>query len=488
MSGHKGKVLMVDDEVELLRLSSSILSREGHTVKTAPNADEALRLLEKEEFDVILLDLKMPGMSGLEFLEYFKPKARREEVVILTAYADVESAVKATKLGAYGYVAKPFNADTVLVEIDKILEVQHLRAENSALRERQMGLDRLVGQHEKIQQVRQLIRDVAPTPLSVLVLGETGTGKELVAHMIHYTSDRADKPFVRCNCAAFAPGVLESELFGHVRGAFTGAVKDRKGRFAEADGGTLFLDEVGDLDLDTQIRLLRVLQEQEFEPVGSTQTQRVDVRIITATHQHLEEAIQLGRFREDLFYRIKGITIELPPLRDRKGDIPLLAAHIIKRHNAAMQKTVKGCSAEALRLFGSYGWPGNVRELEHVLMGAMALARGEEIEKGHVLMAMQRAVEQVAQTEEVASYPVPSELFHEARKQFEILFINRILRETRGNISQAAEFMHLGRSTLQRKIKKYRINVAEFEELVLELPVGAGAGEPSSQERQQDAS
>ncbi|MBI2503258.1 MAG: sigma-54-dependent Fis family transcriptional regulator [Candidatus Latescibacteria bacterium] len=466
MSRRQGKVLMVDDELELLRLSSSILSREGHTVKTAPTADEALRLLEKEEFDVILLDLKMPGMSGLEFLEHFKPKARREEVVILTAYADVESAVKATKLGAYGYVAKPFNADAVLTEIDKILEVQHLRAENSVLRERQMGLDCLVGKHEKIHRLRQLIRDVAPTPLSVLILGETGTGKELVAHMIHYTSDRADKPFVRCNCAAFAQGVLESELFGHIKGAFTGAVKDRKGRFAEADGGTLFLDEIGDLDLDTQIRLLRVLQEQEFEPVGSTQTQRVDVRIITATHQNLEEAIQRGRFRGDLFYRIKGMVIELPPLRMRKGDIPILCAHIVARHNETLQKVVKGLSAEALQVLIAHDWPGNVRELENVLMGAMALARGEEIEKGQVLMAMQRADEQVAQAEEVAPYPVPSELFHEARKQFEILFISRILRETRGNISQAAELMHLGRSNLQRKIKGYRIDVAEFEEEV----------------------
>lgn len=464
MSGRKGKVLMVDDELELLQFSSSILSREGHTVKTAPNAQEAMRLLEKEEFDVILLDLKMPGMSGLEFLETFKPKSRREEVVILTAYADVESAVKAMKLGAYGYVTKPFNADAVLAEIDKIMEVQYLRAENRALREQQIGLDRLVGQHEMIQRVRDLIRDVAPTPLSILIRGETGTGKELVAQTIHYTSNRAGKPFVRCNCAAFAQGVLESELFGHIKGAFTGALKDRKGRFAEADGGTLFLDEVGDLGLDTQIRLLRVLQEQEFEPVGSTETQRVDVRFITATHRNLEEAIQQGRFREDLFYRIKGMVIELPPLRMRKGDIPILCAHIVARHNITMQKTIKGLSTAALQILIAHDWPGNVRELENVLMGAMALARGEEIEKGHLLMAMQKADEQVELAEEVAPYPVLSKLFHEARKQFEILFINRILHETRGNISQAAERMHLGRSNLQRKLKEYGIDVAEFEE------------------------
>jgi DNA-binding NtrC family response regulator len=463
MNRRTGKVLMIDDELELLRFSSSILSREGYTVKTTPRAGEALHFLEKEEFDVILLDLKMPDMGGLEFLEKFSLTSRREEVVILTAYADVESAVKAMKLGAYGYIAKPFNAEAVLAEIDKILEVQHLRAENRALREQQIGLDRLVGQHEKIQQVRRLIRDVAPTPLSVLIRGETGTGKELVAHMIHYTSDRADKPFVRCNCAAFAQGVLESELFGHIKGAFTGAIKDRKGRFSEADGGTLFLDEVGDLDANTQIRLLRVLQEHEFEPVGSTETQKVDVRIITATHRNLEQEIQQGRFREDLFFRIKGMVIELPPLRMRKVDIPVLCTHIVARHNAAMQKTVTGVSAEALQVLTSHDWPGNVRELENVLMGAMALARGENIEKGQVLMAMQREDEQVVQSEEVAPYPIPSKLFHEARKQFEVLFINRILRETSGNISHAAELMHLGRSNLQRKIKEYRIDMEEFE-------------------------
>jgi DNA-binding NtrC family response regulator len=464
MSRRKGKVLMVDDEVELLRLSSSILSREGHAVKTAPSAKEAMALLEKEAFDAILLDLKMPGMSGLEFLEVFKSQERREEVVVLTAYADVPSAVKAIKLGAYGYLPKPFNAEAVLAEIDKILEVQRLRSEVYALREQRVGLDRLVGQHEKIQRVRQLIQDVAPTPLSVLIRGETGTGKELVAHTIHYTSDRADKPFVRCNCAAFAPGVLESELFGHVRGAFTGAVKDRQGRFEEANGGTLFLDEVGDLDLDTQIRLLRVLQEQEFEPVGSTETQRVDVRIITATHQNLEEAIQQGRFREDLFYRIKGMVIELPSLRSRKGDIPVLCTHIVARHNATLQKAIKGLSAKALQVLISHDWPGNVRELENVLMGAMALARGEEIEKGQVLMAMQKVDEQAEPAEELVHYPVSSNSFHEARKQFEVHFINRMLRQARGNISQAADLMRLGRSTLQRKLREYGIEATAFEE------------------------
>jgi two-component system NtrC family response regulator len=457
-----GYILMVDDEVDLLRLSESILRREGHRVQTSANPREALALLEQEDFDVVLLDLRMPEMDGLEFLSLMKgQKKHRAEVVVLTAYSTVDSAVKAMKLGARGYVSKPFNPDEVLAEIDQALEVQELRVENKELR-RQKGKTReLVGQHPKMQQALQLIRDIAPTSIPVLIRGESGTGKELVAEAIHRASPRAAQSFIRCNCAAFAPGVLESELFGHVKGAFTGAVKDRQGRFEEADGGTLFLDEVGDLSLEAQVRLLRVVQEQEFEPVGSTQTRKVDVRIITATHQDLEKAMQEGRFREDLFYRISGRTIELPPLRERKGDIPVLCEHLIKVHAELLHKEIDPLSPEVLSIMEGYEWPGNVRELENEIMGAIALAKEGEICLEHLEFARKMAG---GNSEEVkALYVVPAQGFHEACDQFEAQFIRRVLHRSKGNISQAAQMMRIGRRELQRKISQHKIEVGSLK-------------------------
>ncbi len=482
MNRRHGKILMVDDEVELLELSSNILRREGHTVTTVEEAPSALDCLKQEAFDVILLDLRMPRMGGLEFLEIFKQQPRQEEVVILTAYADVESAIKAIKLGAYGYLSKPFDADEVLAHIDKILELQGLRTENKRLRrEKGPGLGQLIGQHEKMQQIYQLVQDVAPAPVPVLIRGKSGTGKELVAQAIHHASDRADEAFVRCNCAALAPGVLESELFGHVKGAFTGAVRDRKGRFEEADGGTLFLDEIGDLEVGMQIRLLRVLQEGEFEPVGSTETKKVDVRLITATHKDLELAMQEERFREDLFYRINTMTIELPSLKDRQSDIPLLCAHFIEKNNAALNKTVKGITPEALQCLENYGWPGNIREMENVIMRAMVLAKGDEIGMEHLPMSKQEEPQRPVGSNEMEPIPmskqeepqrpvgsedpffdIPEGLFHEARGHFERIFIRRVLTKTKGNISQAAEMMQLGRRNLQRKIKQYQIDTDQF--------------------------
>ncbi len=465
---------MVDDEVDLLELSSSILRREGHTVNTVENAKKALALLEKEDFNIILLDLKMPGMSGLEFLEVFKKHTRKEEVVVLTAYADVDSAVQAVKLGAYTYLSKPFDADAILVQIDKILELQELRLENISLR-RQRGrtAGELVGQNEKMREIYQLIEDIAPTPVAVLIRGESGTGKELVAQAIHDASDRADKPFVRCNCAALGPGVLESELFGHVKGAFTGAVRDRRGRFQEADGGTLFLDEIGDLGIAVQIHFLRVLQEGEFEPVGSTETQKVDVRLITATHKDLEREMREGRFREDLFYRINTMTIEMPALKERKSDIPLLCMHLIEQHNVTLDKQIQGISVAALQCLESYSWPGNIREMENVLMRAMALAKGDEIDVEHLPIAAiqsvseqpvgQQAPQQTCGRTDLV-YEISEDLFHAARKHFEKIFITRALQKTRGNISRAAEMIQLGRRNLQRKIKEYQIDVRHFEE------------------------
>ena len=454
MARYDGKILMIDDEQALLKLSSSILRREGFAVETRSDAREALALLQNESFDIILLDLHMPAMSGLEFLRNFNVRERPEEVLILTAYAEVQSAVETVKLGAYGYLAKPFNAEEILNHINNIRELQKLRAENERLRQAQGAGLGMVGEDEQMRQIYRMVQDVAATPLPVLICGESGTGKELVAAAIHRVSDLAARPFVRCNCAALNPGVLESELFGHVKGAFTGAVRDRKGRFMEADGGTLFLDEIGDMEVGLQTRLLRVLQEGEFEPVGSTRTHQVDVRVISATNQDLDRAMASGRFREDLFYRLNAVTIEVPPLRQRKADIPLLCQAFIDKMSERLNTQVQRVSAEALARLESHDWPGNVRELENAILRSMALAKGEEITVADLPANLTERIAEETPEEEV--------LFHDAREHFEEQFIRNALAATRGNISQAAERIQLGRRNLQRKIKQFDIDVSQY--------------------------
>ena len=465
MAQHDGKILMIDDEQDLLKLSSSILRREGFAVETRSDAREALALLQEESFDIILLDLHMPEMSGLEFLRQLNVRERPEEVLILTAYADLQSAVETVKLGAYGYLAKPFNAEEILSHISNIRELQKLRSENERLRQAQgTGLG-MVGETEQMRQIYRLVQDVAPTPLPVLICGESGTGKELVAAAIHRASDRAAGPFVRCNCAALNPGVLESELFGHVKGSFTGAVRDRKGRFMEADGGTLFLDEIGDLDVGLQTRLLRVLQEGEFELVGSTETHKVDVRVLSATNRNLTQAVAEGQFREDLFYRLNAVTIEVPPLRQRKADIPLFCHFFIDRLNDRFDKQIQGVSKEALEYLEAYGWPGNVREMENAIMRALALAKGREIEVEDLpttIVENTGRQDEPAAAEEAKATDRPDSLFHEARQRFEEQFIRDALEKTGGNISHAAQQIQLGRRNLQRKIKQFGIDVSQY--------------------------
>lgn len=454
MAQYDGKILMIDDEQALLKLSSSILRREGFAVETRSDAREALALLQDESFDIILLDLRMPEMSGLDFLRHFNVRARPEEVLILTAHADVQSAVETVKLGAYGYLAKPFNAEEILNHISKIRELQKLRAENERLRQAQGAGLGMVGETEPMRHIYRMVQDVATTPLPVLICGESGTGKELVAAAIHRASDRAARPFVRCNCAALNPGVLESELFGHVKGAFTSAVRDRKGRFMEANGGTLFLDEIGDMEVGLQTRLLRVLQEGEFEQVGSTQTHQVDVRVLSATNQNLDRAMASGKFREDLFYRLNAVTIEVPPLRQRKADIPLLCQAFIDKMSERLNTQVQRVGAQALARLEAHDWPGNVRELENAILRAMALAKGEEIALADLPANVTERIAEETPEEEA--------LFHDAREQFEEQFIRNALAATRGNISQAAERIQLGRRNLQRKIKQFDIDVSQY--------------------------
>ena len=458
MSMRRGKILMVDDEEDLLLLSKRILEREGHIVVTTTSAHGALRMLEQQRYDIVFLDLRLPDMDGVAFLEAYQSYPRRAEVVVLTAFATVDTAVKTMRLGAYGYIAKPFNADEVLAEIDKVLELRDLRFEIEELRQLHGSMEAIIGRHAKIQSVRRLIDDIAPTNIPVLIRGETGTGKELVARAIHGASDRADKPMLSCNCAAFAPGLLESELFGHVRGAFTGAIRDRTGRFEEADGGTLFLDEIGDLETETQIRLLRVLQEQEFQPVGATETRKVDVRIITATNRDLEQEITDGHFRADLYYRVNAVTVEVPPLRQRKSDLQLLCAHFIGRYKTSLKKeAITGWTAAAMRRLESHSWPGNVRELENVLMRAVAVCGDREVDVDHLEI---QGAQPGAPHEESSHNTAIS--FQEARRQFELAFFEEALRRTGGNIKRAAEQTQVDRTQLHRKIKEHSIDIEEL--------------------------
>ena len=452
---------MVEDRQNSLGLSAILLRHEGLEVSTCVGGKVAIDVLNKEEFDLIFLDLRTPSLDGFSVLQILGKQQRREEIIILTASENVKSAEKAVGLDTYGCLSEPFDTGEVLPHLGRILELQALGTENEALwQERQSELGNLVGRSKSMLQLYRLIRDVAPTPFTTLIQGESGTGKELVANAVHVTSDRAGKPFVRCNCAALSPGLLESELFGHVKGAFTGAERDRAGRFAAANGGTLFLDEIGDLETNMQIRLLRVLQEGEFEPVGSTQTQKVDVRVITATHQDLEARIEEGTFREDLYYRINALIIEVPPLRERISDLPLLCAFFVNRYNGVLNKHIEGFTREAMQSLEEYSWPGNVRELQNVIIRAMTVAKGNEIDLKHLPTSLSNGMELVYYGEN--AYDVPQRLFHEAREQFERIFLRRALERANGNVSQTATTIKLTRRNLQRKIKQYEIDSKQF--------------------------
>ncbi len=374
------KILIVDDEVNLLEVLSDVLRKKGYLVATAQNGLEALEKLKERYFNIAIVDLKMPKMGGMELLEAMRERYPQTLVVILTGYATIKNAVDAMKKGAYDYLVKPFGPEEILLIVNKIMEEENLREENRFLWAELEKKGEIITQNQEMRRLKDLIKQVARTEATVLVTGETGTGKELVARAIHQGSPRKRNLFVTVNCAALAEGVLESELFGHEKGAFTDAYIQKRGRFELADEGTLFLDEIRDIPLSTQVKLLRVLQEGEFERVGGEETIKVDARIIAATNQNLAQAIKEKRFREDLFYRLNVVSLDLPPLRERKEDIPLLAQYILKKYRVT-NRSVEGISKEALERLVSYPWPGNVRELENTLERAVILARGPLIEE-----------------------------------------------------------------------------------------------------------
>lgn len=390
------KILVVDDDMAMGEMCKELLKSKGYISDVVTSGKEAIEKVSRDGiYAIILTDLVMPEIDGIEVLKRVKQQNPSIDVVVMTSYGTVTNAVEAMKLGASDYITKPFKRDELIIVIEKILQLQRLEGEVDRLRS-ELGekykFGNIIGESPKIKKIYEIISNVSNTEANILVQGETGTGKELVARAIHYNSARKDYPFVKVDCAALAETLLESELFGHEKGAFTGATKDRIGRFRTADHGTIFLDEIGNIPLSVQAKLLRVLQDSEFEAVGSDELIRVDVRIIAATNANLEEHVEKGLFRRDLFYRLNVIRIFLPPLRERVDDVPLLAAYFLSIHSKKNRKTVEGISREALNKLVSYTWPGNIRELENVIERAVILCRGTMIEPVDIPLYQEKMV------------------------------------------------------------------------------------------------
>jgi two-component system NtrC family response regulator len=450
----KGRIVVIDDEVNAASALETLLRDDGYDVAKANDARSGLQILEKSEADIVLTDLRMPGMDGLELLARIKELRPETMVILMTAYGTVKTAVKAMKLGAEDYLGKPIDVEELEVVLQKTLERKRLREEAHNLRDRlehKYRFDALVGESPEMLAAFKTIRQVAPSPSSVLLLGESGTGKELFAQALHQNSPRKNKPFVKVACAALPETLLESELFGHEKGAFTGALYTRAGRFEAADGGTLFLDEIGDISLTVQVKLLRFLEEREFERVGGNKTYRVDVRIVAATHRDLKKKLEDGSFREDLYYRLNVIEIHIPPLRDRGADIPLLAHHFITKYARLNSKEVKGLSDDAVALFLGHPWPGNVRELENAIERAVVLTGEPVLTPSHFPTLRPRgAAEGAAATAGGVSIPGST---LEAIEREAIL---RTLEAVDGSTSRAAALLDISPRKIQYKLKEYQ--------------------------------
>ncbi|MCL4837885.1 MAG: sigma-54 dependent transcriptional regulator [Thermoanaerobaculia bacterium] len=449
-------ILIVDDEEVVRDVLTELVRREGFQPVPARNGEEALVVLEREEIDLVLLDLMLPGMSGLEVLRQVKGRDPEQVVIVVTAFSSIEGAIEAMRDGAFHYIPKPFKNEEVILTIRRGLEQRRLTSENRALREQlgqRFGIDNLIGKSREMQKVFDLVRLAAPAKSNILVLGESGTGKELVAKAIHHHSRRAQGPFITVNSGSMPPDLLESNLFGHVRGAFTGAIANKKGLFQLANGGSIFFDEIGNIPLETQAKLLRVIQEKEFMHVGGVDVIRVDVRIVAATNADLEALVRLGSFREDLYYRLNVITIPLPALRERREDIPLLARHFLARYAAENDKPLCDISAAAMELLLDYRWPGNVRELENAIERAVVLSEGETLDVGLLPTALRRA------PEEAASTPLPPEgvSLRDAVTTYERKLIVRALHAAGGVQKRAAELLRVKPTTLHEMMKRLQI-------------------------------
>ncbi len=465
------RVLIVDDEPTLLRALESLLQRHGCAVTALESPIVATQRLAQEDFDVALLDIKMPELSGLELLTAVKHRRPEIEVVMMTGHATVETALAALKAGAYDYLTKPFDdVELVARAVSKAAERKMLFDRNRQLEDRLRerdggGPDGLVGNSPGMREVSRLIDAVAYSSATVLVTGESGTGKELVARALHARSPRRSHPFVALNCGALTETLLESELFGHVKGAFTGAQRDQKGLFDAADGGTIFLDEIGDIPAPTQVRLLRVLQEGEFKRVGTAESVRVDVRVIAATHRELPKLVKTGKFREDLFYRLNVINIPLPALRERIEDVPLLAHHFLRRYADRLGKKVRAVVPEALELLGGYRWPGNVRELENAIERAVVLCRGDCVLPSDLPPAVTGRTAPLVRDAPAGGEEVPwlstsyAAAKEQALRRFEKGYVEALMKACDSNISAAARKAGMDRSNFKRVLRKYRTDV-----------------------------
>ena len=435
----KPHILVVDDDKNALQGYLKVLSQDEFSVEGAATGYEALKKIEKQSFDIVISDIRMPQLDGLTLLREIQKRDPDVTVVLVTAFGTIDSAVEAMKLGAETYLTKPINVEALEILIKKIWEKKKLYRQNRELKQilrERYKFSSTIGNTPQMQSLFKTVVHVAPTDASILIQGETGTGKELFANLIHYNSDRSDKPFIALHCAALSEGLLESELFGHEKGAFTGAIREKPGRFALANGGSLFLDEVGEMSQSTQVKLLRVIDTGEFERVGGEKTFRVDVRIIAATNKNLEAEVKKGNFREDLLYRINVIVLNIPPLRERKGDLPLLAEYFLQKYIEKNRKPVRELTPKAVALLQEYDWPGNVRELENVIERAVILSKDDVITPAQLPVHIRTGDEIGEQALPILTIP-----FGIPMKEAEKIIVQETLRRTKGNRTQAAKLL-----------------------------------------------
>jgi two-component system response regulator PilR (NtrC family) len=463
----KDKILVADDEQSMREFLDIMLKKEGYKVSLASNGEEVAKLVDNDLFDLVLLDIRMPKLDGISALKKIKSNAPETIVIMITAYASADTAIKAMKEGAYDYITKPFKVEEIKLIIKNALEKKNLQKENILLK--QVVRDRfhfgnIIGQSPKMVALYDLLEKVSPTKTNILITGESGTGKELVAKAIHYNSPRKEKPFVTLNCGAIPESLIESELFGHMKGAFTDAIATKKGLFEVADEGTIFLDEISELPLLMQVKLLRVLQDREFKRVGGTEDIRVDVRIIAATNKDLEEAVKEKRFREDLFYRLNVIQIKLPPLRDRKEDIQTLANHFLKKYSQELSKAISKISPEALQILLNYEYPGNVRELQNIIERAVALEGSQELTPHNLSSYLS---EQPLLKKGPIDIEIPNEGIDLEKivEDLERSLLLKALDRTKGIKKKAAELLHINFRSMRYRLEKYGLNHGVDSEL-----------------------
>ncbi|OGW36974.1 MAG: hypothetical protein A2010_00520 [Nitrospirae bacterium GWD2_57_9] len=467
----KGSLLIVDDEPDILLVMSANLRKEGYEVETAEDGVEALRKLESRDYDAVIVDQQMPRLTGIEMLERLKgeqfrgPGKSEIPAIVVTAYGTIEMAVQAMKDGAYSFLTKPIQYEDLSLQVKNAVERRRLSREIENLRhevEERYQFSNILGRAPRMQEIFQIIRTVAETDATVLIQGESGTGKELIARAMHYNSRRRERPFVVVSCSALPETLLESELFGHEKGSFTGAIRQRIGRFEMAEGGTLFLDEIGEMSMSVQMKLLRVLQEREFERVGGNQTIKVDVRVIAATHKDLVVAMKDRMFREDLFYRLNVVPIKLPPLRERLEDIPLLAAHFLKKYCDKNQKEIKSILPHAFSVLSRYSFPGNVRELENIIERAVIMEKGDTIQRVDVDFSgpSGKAGQEYRLGDDVQPF---RKMKTEVVERFEKEYFSRLLTLYQGNMSRASHHAGINIKNLHEKMARYGLKKEDFK-------------------------